>query len=218
MNFFRLEEGLQMRMRHCRECCICLGIQMGLSENRLYSQWNSHLVGIMIINIGKMGYTIFRHTQMRFGRGCLWKLFRLGFLEVPQTLRHLLGSNFPWQRSKTGGWGTTYEKVGMCPQISRAALEWWVSSCIFLLSREDGSKSSTPYFLKEMQELMLKMTDFPRPLIPATVAATTLVPGAKAKAEAADFSVNSHSHRALSNAKRISSSLVGDPKWSYQTV
>jgi hypothetical protein len=23
---------------------------MGLSENRVYSQWNSHLIGIMIIN------------------------------------------------------------------------------------------------------------------------------------------------------------------------
>ena len=148
-----------------------------------------------------MGYTIFRHTQMRFGRGCLWKLFRLGFLEVPQTLRHLLGSNFPWQRSKTGGWGTTYEKVGMCPQISRAALNdgFLLASSCYL--GEDGSKSSTPYFLKEMQELMLKMTDFPRPLIPATVAATTLVPGAKAKAEAADFSVSSHSHRGAEQRK-----------------
>ena len=35
-----------------------------LSENRVYSQWNSHLVGIMISKtIGKMGYTIFRQTH-----------------------------------------------------------------------------------------------------------------------------------------------------------
>ena len=38
---------------------------MGLSENRVYSQWNSHLIGIMISKtIGKMGYTIFRHTHI----------------------------------------------------------------------------------------------------------------------------------------------------------
>ena len=38
--FQKLQEG-RVRTRH---------IQMGLSENRVYSQWNSHLIGIMIIN------------------------------------------------------------------------------------------------------------------------------------------------------------------------
>ena len=37
---------------------------MGLSENRVYSQWNSHLIGIMIINHWVQGYTIFRQTHM----------------------------------------------------------------------------------------------------------------------------------------------------------
>ena len=37
---------------------------MGMSENGVYSQWNSHLVGIMIINHWVIGYTIFRQTQM----------------------------------------------------------------------------------------------------------------------------------------------------------
>ena len=39
---------------------------MGLSENRVYSQWNSHLIGIMISKtIGYNGVlTIFRHTQI----------------------------------------------------------------------------------------------------------------------------------------------------------
>ena len=41
-------------------------IDLGLSENRLYSQlYYSHLIGIMISKtIGKMGYTIFRHTHL----------------------------------------------------------------------------------------------------------------------------------------------------------
>ena len=39
----------------------------GLSENRVYSQWNSHLIGIMIINQWVYGYTIFRHTHMMYG-------------------------------------------------------------------------------------------------------------------------------------------------------
>ena len=38
---------------------------MGLSENRVYSQWNSHLIGIMIINQWVYGYTIFRHTHVK---------------------------------------------------------------------------------------------------------------------------------------------------------
>ena len=37
-------------------------VYLGLSENRVYSQWNSHLIGIMIIN--HYGYTIFRHTHL----------------------------------------------------------------------------------------------------------------------------------------------------------
>ena len=37
---------------------------MGLSENRVYSQWNSNLIGIMIINQWVYGYTIFRHTHI----------------------------------------------------------------------------------------------------------------------------------------------------------
>ena len=41
-------------------------VQMGLSENRVYPQWNSHLVGIMISKtIGFRGFHhIFRHTQI----------------------------------------------------------------------------------------------------------------------------------------------------------
>ena len=37
---------------------------MGLSENRVYSQWNNHLIGIMIINHWVQGDTIFRHTHI----------------------------------------------------------------------------------------------------------------------------------------------------------
>ena len=38
---------------------------LGLSENRVYSQWNSHLIGIMISKtIGCRGTTIFRHTHL----------------------------------------------------------------------------------------------------------------------------------------------------------
>lgn len=147
-----------MRMRHCGECCICLGI------------------------------------QMRFGRGCLFS-FSPGFLEVPQTLRHLLGSNFPWQRSKTGGWGTTYEKVGMCPQISRAALNDWfllASSCYL---GEDGSKSSPPLFFKTNAGVNAKTDRFSGSIDTSNGSVQRSSLGAKAKAEAADFSVNSHSHR-----------------------
>ena len=39
-------------------------LHMSLSENRVYSQWNSHLIGIMIINHWVWGYTIFRQTHM----------------------------------------------------------------------------------------------------------------------------------------------------------
>ena len=35
-----------------------------MSENVLYPQWNSHLIGIMIINHWVLGYTIFRQTHM----------------------------------------------------------------------------------------------------------------------------------------------------------
>ena len=39
---------------------------MGLSENRVYSQWNSHLIGIMISKtIGLGVHNIFRHTHIR---------------------------------------------------------------------------------------------------------------------------------------------------------
>ena len=43
-------------------------IEMGLSENRVYSQWNSHLIGIMISKtIGYNGvHNIFRHTHVVF--------------------------------------------------------------------------------------------------------------------------------------------------------
>ena len=42
------------------------GYDMGLSENRVYSQWNSHFIGIMISKtIGYNGvFPIFRHTHM----------------------------------------------------------------------------------------------------------------------------------------------------------
>ena len=53
-------------------CCITLCFdsftvaEMGLSENRVYSQWNSHLIGIMISKtIGFFGvHNIFRQTQI----------------------------------------------------------------------------------------------------------------------------------------------------------
>ena len=47
-------------------CCV---IQMGMSENGVYPQWNSHLVGIMIMNHWVQGYTIFRQTQMDWFHG-----------------------------------------------------------------------------------------------------------------------------------------------------
>ena len=37
---------------------------LALSENRVYSQWNSHLIGIMIINHWVSGYTIVRHSHL----------------------------------------------------------------------------------------------------------------------------------------------------------
>ena len=42
---------------------------IGLSENRVYPQWNSHLIGIMISKtIGFFGVlTIFRHTHIKHG-------------------------------------------------------------------------------------------------------------------------------------------------------
>ena len=43
----------------CWEILRNLKANMGMSENGVYPQWNSHLVGIMISKtIGKMGYTI----------------------------------------------------------------------------------------------------------------------------------------------------------------
>ena len=53
-----------MALRYCR---VGLGRRgWGMSENRVYSQWNSHLIGIMISKtIGYNGvHDIFRHTQM----------------------------------------------------------------------------------------------------------------------------------------------------------
>ena len=43
------------------------GVHMDMSENGVYPQWNSYLVGIMIINHWVQGYTIFRQTH-------IWKL------------------------------------------------------------------------------------------------------------------------------------------------
>ena len=45
--------------------CACWIRFLGMSENGVYPQWNSHLVGIMISKtIGKMGYTTFsEHFQ-----------------------------------------------------------------------------------------------------------------------------------------------------------
>ena len=51
--------------------------QLGLSENRVYSQWNSHLIGIMIINQWVYGYAIFRHTQL-LNRG-FWRCWAARF-------------------------------------------------------------------------------------------------------------------------------------------
>ena len=58
-------------MRHFGSC---KNLQMGLSENRVYSQWNSHLIGIMIRQtIGYNGvHNIFRHTQI-LGSIVLWR-------------------------------------------------------------------------------------------------------------------------------------------------
>ena len=53
---------------------------LGLSENRVYSQWNSYLIGIMIINHWVWGYTTFSDTpywscweNQQFGVPQLWK-------------------------------------------------------------------------------------------------------------------------------------------------
>ena len=45
---------------------------VGLSENRVYSPWNSHLIGIMIIDQWVYGYTIFRHTHVESWIPNLW--------------------------------------------------------------------------------------------------------------------------------------------------
>jgi len=51
---------------HWYSPCIYGITDMGLSENRVYSQWNSHLIGIMIMKtIGLIGvHNIFRHTHI----------------------------------------------------------------------------------------------------------------------------------------------------------
>ena len=46
-------------------------LDMGMSENGVYPQWNSNLVGIMIINHWVYGYTIFRHSHMGVGQNLL---------------------------------------------------------------------------------------------------------------------------------------------------
>ena len=51
-------------------------LYMGLSENRVYSQWNSHLIGIMISKTGGLVglgvHNIFRHTHIGFQPSGWW--------------------------------------------------------------------------------------------------------------------------------------------------
>ena len=79
----------------------------GLSENRVYSQWNSHLIGIMISKtIGKMGYTIFRHTHNDSikTQPCIWKsIYKAGVNytsqchRLPQSSRRPSDESIRWQ-------------------------------------------------------------------------------------------------------------------------
>ena len=52
-----------------------LPVDLGLSENRVYSQWNSHLIGTMISKtIGYNGvHNIFRHTLLQIVGEC-WRM------------------------------------------------------------------------------------------------------------------------------------------------
>ena len=148
MNFFRLEEGLQMRMRHCRECCICLGIQMGLSENRLYSQWNSHLVGIMIINHWENGVHYFQTHPNAFRKGLPLKTFSPWLLGSSPNLEAFVGLQFSVAAIKDWWMGDNVWKSGDVSPNQQSRAEWWVSSCIFLLSRRRWVKIINPLFFK----------------------------------------------------------------------
>jgi len=47
-----------------------------------------------------------------------------------------------------------FEKVGMCPQISRAALnDGFLRRHLLAISAKMGQTHQPPYFLKQMQEL-----------------------------------------------------------------
>ena len=62
--------NLHPKKKRCPWCPLQIAVSsnfsphLGLSENRVYSQWNSHLIGIMIINHWVWGFSLFSDTPI----------------------------------------------------------------------------------------------------------------------------------------------------------